>query len=138
MTYEEYERQNEMDDAIQDDIDGIVENMDFDQYADDCWYDFGKLSEAVEAMTEEERDKVKEIAPAFYAEIEKMHEDYEDCSCIPAIKAWNALFQEYIAGTGRDYSVIGKALPKTKKAFDDAHDLVLEYMERIARNELPN
>lgn len=138
MTYEEYERQNELEDAIQDDIDGIVENMDFDQYADDCWFDFGDLADAYEAMTEEEQKTLKEISPEFYEEVQKMHEDYEGCSCIPAVKAWNQLWVLKVAGTSDLYSKVGQHLPELKKALDGAHDLVLEYMEEKAKDELAN
>lgn len=138
MTYEEYERQNELEDAIQDDIDGIVENMDFDQYADDCWFDFGDLADAYEAMTEEEHKTLKEISPEFYEEVQKMHEDYEGCSCIPAVKAWDKIFKNWTNYSKPDYAEIGKALPELKKALDGAHDLVLEYMEEKAKDELAN
>lgn len=138
MTYEEYERQNELEDAIQDDIDGIVENMDFDQYADDCWFDFGDLADAYEAMTEEEQKTLKEISPEFYEEVQKMHEDYEGCSCIPAVKAWDKIFKNWTNYSKPDYAEIGKALPELKKALDGAHDLVLEYMEEKAKDELAN
>lgn len=138
MTYEEYERQNEMEDNYQDAVDGIVENMSFDDHADDCWFDFGDLADAYEAMTEEEHAKLKEIAPAFYAEVEKMHEDYEGCSCIPAVKAWDKIFKNWTNYSKPDYAEIGKALPELKKALDGAHDLVLEYMEEKAKDELAN
>lgn len=137
MTYEEYERQNELEDAIQDDIDGIVENMDFDQYADDGAVDFGKLADVYEAMTEEEHKTLKEIAPSFYEEVQKMHEDSE-WSCIPAVKAWDKIFKNWTNYSKPDYAEIGKALPELKKALDGAHDLVLEHMEALAKEELAN
>lgn len=138
MTYEEYERQNELDDAIQDDIDGIVENMSFDDHADDCWFDFGDLADAYEAMTEEEHKTLKEISPSLYEEVQKMHEDYEGCSCIPAVKAWDKIFKNWMNNYSVLYIEIGKALPELKKALDGAHDLVLEYMEEKAKDELAN
>lgn len=129
MTYAEYERQQLQDDALDDAVDGIVENMNFDDYVE--VFDLGHVSDAFEEMTEEEHEKLKEISPEFYSEVEKMHEDYPDCSCTHAVKAWKKI-------SHATHAKIAKNIPGLQKALDAAETKVYEYMEELAKDELAN